>query len=621
MKLFRYEFICAFVLTVRSAAAITTGAALGLASGATGGGDVDPVYPTTIDELTSYLSDDEARVIILQQEFDYRGSEGTTTEDGCRPLSNQECIAKNNGCKGQDVILQSGGMSNTGGCTDGISVEVTYDNAGPNPLEVQGNKTIRGVGTSGVIIGKGLWILGSNVIVQNIHITNLNPHLVWGGDAIYIQGADGGETALENVWFDHVKISNIGRQMIATNTASVKSMTISNCDFDGYTDPSSSQRGAEFDTTVKRDKGVVMCMHNDAVPMGLSLVRELRCLGNQELVQVYHCFPEEMSDENRALLLGADNRLEIVDVCSDLVKRKVLTQEVAEKFRNWWIKPLAMYHTDITEVLLLDIDDVFMHDPAVLRDTEGYKNTGTTFFYDRVLFSREFFNQNVNGTSYLRDMLNEFDYAKYGLDPEAHPSDHLKRSYAYRRQSSHEQDSSLVAINKALSGQAMPIMFWLITEERFRREFSYGDKETFWIAFELAKQDYYFSPWGVGGISSSTYDDLEKHSDTLCGSIVQYMPELNKPADFLYVNGKAMLNPFPVVMEKLGTASHNVLFNTNPTHITPRQRRKPNGRTRSGWKGGYAMECLVGFGSEPLPAKFAPQLLRRRMFYFGIRMG
>ncbi|KAG2502457.1 hypothetical protein JM16_009623, partial [Phytophthora kernoviae] len=240
MKVCRYGFLCAFVIAVHSAAAINTGTAPGLASAATGGGDVDPVYPTTIDELTSYLSDDETRVIILQQEFDYRESEGTTTEDGCRPLSNQECIAKNNGCKGQDVILQSGGMSNTGGCTDGISVEVTYDNAGPNPLQVQGNKTIRGVGTSGVIIGKGLWILGSNVIVQNIHITNLNPHLVWGGDAIYIQGSDGGETALENVWFDHVKISSIGRQMIATNTASVKSMTISNCDFDGYTEYSAS---------------------------------------------------------------------------------------------------------------------------------------------------------------------------------------------------------------------------------------------------------------------------------------------------------------------------------------------------------------------------------------------
>eukprot|EP00644_Phytophthora_capsici_P005166 jgi/Phyca11/558255/estExt2_Genewise1.C_PHYCAscaffold_10868 len=215
MKGFRYGFIAAFVFATQYTAAINTGTAPGLASGATGGGDTDPVYPTTIDELTSYLSDDETRVIILQQEFDYRGSEGSTTENGCRPLSNQECIAKNNGCKGQDVILQSGGMSGTGGCTDGISVQVTYDNAGPNPLQVQGNKTIRGVGTSGVIIGKGLWILGSN-------------------------GADGGETALENVWFDHVKISSIGRQMIATNTASVKSMTISNCDFDGYTEYSAS---------------------------------------------------------------------------------------------------------------------------------------------------------------------------------------------------------------------------------------------------------------------------------------------------------------------------------------------------------------------------------------------
>ncbi|RLN97684.1 hypothetical protein BBJ28_00017409, partial [Nothophytophthora sp. Chile5] len=156
---------------------------------------------------------------------------------------------------------------------------------------------------------------------------------------------------------------------------------------------------------------------------------------------------------------------------------------------------------------------------------------------------------------------------------------------------------------------------------RFRREFSYGDKETFWIAYALAKQDYFFSPWGVGDISSSTNEDLTKHDDTLCGSIVQYLPVENEPAEFLYVNGKALLNPFPVAMEKLGTASHNVLFNTNPTHLTPRQRRKPNGRTRSGWKGGYAMECLVGFGAEPLPEKFAAQLLRRRMFYFGIRMG
>ncbi|POM77413.1 hypothetical protein PHPALM_5205 [Phytophthora palmivora] len=99
------------------------------------------------------------------------------------------------------------------------------------------------------------------------------------------------------------------------------------------------------------------------------------------------------------------------------------------------------------------------------------------------------------------------------------------------------------------------------------------------------------------------------------------MPVEDDTPELLYVNGKALLNPFPVSMDVLGKASHNVLFNTNPTHVTTRQKRRGNGQTITGYKGGYAMECLIGFGSEPLPKKFAPQLLRRRMYYFGIRMG
>ncbi|KAG6599756.1 Phospholipase D A [Phytophthora cinnamomi] len=370
------------------------------------------------------------------------------------------------------------------------------------------------------------------------------------------------------------------------------------------------------------DKGIIMCMHDGAVPMGLSLVRELRCLGNQELIQVYHCF-DEISNSSRNLLLEADKNLEIVDVCADLVARGKLSEDRARHFRSWWVKPLAVYHSKIREVLLVDIDDIFLRDPAVLRSTDGYSRTGTTFFYDRVLSSKEFFNQDVDGQQYLKKLLKEFDYARFGLPGGSTPSAHLNptTSYAWRRQTSHEQDSSLVAIDKARAGRAMDVLFFLITEQHFVHEFSYGDKESFWIAFELAKQEYFFTPWGVGDISSSTNKDLEKHEDSLCGSIVQYMPVEDETPELLYVNGKALLNPFPVAMEKLGTATHNVLFNMNPTHLTPRQKRKPNGRTKTGYKGGYAMECLVGFGSESLPEKFAPQLLRRRMFYFGIRMG
>ncbi|KAE8877224.1 hypothetical protein PF005_g24955 [Phytophthora fragariae] len=100
-------------------------------------------------------------------------------------------------------------------------------------------------------------------------------------------------------------------------------------------------------------------------------------------------------------MLSLDNRVELVDVCSDLSSRGVISQQMAAKFRSWWIKPLAMYHTDVRHVMLLDVDDMVMKDPAVLRTLDGYVETGTTFFYDRVLRKRKFLNGKNGGKSYL----------------------------------------------------------------------------------------------------------------------------------------------------------------------------------------------------------------------------
>ncbi|GMF38721.1 unnamed protein product [Phytophthora lilii] len=201
-----------------TAASIGTGTAPGFAAGTTGGGNAKPVYPTTIKELATFLSDSEPRVIVLNQEFSFVGTEGSTTESGCRPSNNQQCLAKNNGFKGQDAILMDGdtSMKQTGGCdSDGIFVDVTYYNAAKTPLTVASDKTLVGEGTKGVLSGKGLLISGSNVIVQNIHITNLNANLVWGGDGITIRGE--GDVAPKGIWIDHVKVSSVGRQMVVIN--------------------------------------------------------------------------------------------------------------------------------------------------------------------------------------------------------------------------------------------------------------------------------------------------------------------------------------------------------------------------------------------------------------------
>ncbi|KAH6642656.1 pectin lyase 2 [Boeremia exigua] len=207
------------------AAAGVTGTPSGFAAATTGGGDAEPVYPTTTEELTSYLTDDTARVIILNQEFNFIGTEGETTEDGCRPDSNS---CPDDG--GQDAINGADWCTNS----DYPAVSVTYDKAAITPINVGSNKSIVGEGTKGVIRGKGLRFAGSeNIIVQNIHITELNPQYIWGGDAITLAGTD-------LIWIDHVKTSLIGRQHIVAGYDPSKRVTISNTEIDGNTSWSAS---------------------------------------------------------------------------------------------------------------------------------------------------------------------------------------------------------------------------------------------------------------------------------------------------------------------------------------------------------------------------------------------
>lgn len=89
-------------LAVRAAAVGVTGAAEGFAKGVTGGGSATPVYPSTTDELVSYLGDSSPRVIVLSKTFDFTGTEGTTSGTGCAPWGTdsacQVAINQNDWC-------------------------------------------------------------------------------------------------------------------------------------------------------------------------------------------------------------------------------------------------------------------------------------------------------------------------------------------------------------------------------------------------------------------------------------------------------------------------------------------------------------------------------------------
>ncbi|KAI8308822.1 hypothetical protein K4K59_009715 [Colletotrichum sp. SAR11_240] len=205
------------------AAAQIVGTAYGFATGVTGGGSAKAAAPSDIAQLKTWLSDSTARVILIDKTFNYIGSEGTVSEKGCRAKSG--CNASNGG---QDTIGKDSCDANES------EVDVKYDKAAKTQLTVGSNKSIVGVGSKGIIQGKGLKIPQGT---KNV-MYDLNPQYVWGGDGMSIEGVDG-------LWIDHCKFSKAGRMFIVSHF-NPSTFTISNTEFDGVTAYSNSCNNDQY---------------------------------------------------------------------------------------------------------------------------------------------------------------------------------------------------------------------------------------------------------------------------------------------------------------------------------------------------------------------------------------
>ncbi|CVL06523.1 hypothetical protein LB506_012300 [Fusarium annulatum] len=223
-----------------------SGAAQGFAQGVTGGGSAAAVTPKNIQELVTYLTDKTPRVIVLDRTYDFIGSEGTVKEKGCAPWKTGA------GC--QLAINAAGNW-----CGNNPKVDVTYSKAGTSGINVASDKTIIGVGNKGIIKGKGLRFVNvKNIIVQNIHITNLNPQYVWGGDAFTFSGTS-------KIWVDHCTTSLLGRQHYVFGRDKSTGITLSNNHIDGHTQWSAGCDGYHYWTIEMVGQGDQITLQNNLI--------------------------------------------------------------------------------------------------------------------------------------------------------------------------------------------------------------------------------------------------------------------------------------------------------------------------------------------------------------------
>ncbi|KAF8900932.1 pectin lyase fold/virulence factor [Mucidula mucida] len=189
--------------------------ALWPSNGTTGGGSASAATPSSLAELTTWLSDSTARTIVLTSVFDFTSNEGTTTGKICKPWTcspnPQSAIDQNEWCEN----YESGAATGT----------ATYYTAGLTPSKSEVTRPFLGKGVT--LECKGLKITGaSNIIIQNIRITDINAQYVWGGDALQIDGGS-------YIWVDHNYFQHIGRQMVVTGYGAVTHTTFSNNVFNG----------------------------------------------------------------------------------------------------------------------------------------------------------------------------------------------------------------------------------------------------------------------------------------------------------------------------------------------------------------------------------------------------
>uniref|UniRef100_A0AAV1TSK8 Alpha-1,3-mannosyltransferase n=1 Tax=Peronospora matthiolae TaxID=2874970 RepID=A0AAV1TSK8_9STRA len=325
-------------------------------------------------------------------------------------------------------------------------------------------------------------------------------------------------------------------------------------------------------------RGIVLPLFDNIATLGVSLILELRAMDVHVPIEIPHCGDLKDSTIHTVLEQEEVGVLHFYDVC-ELASETVSVQDASvkvfceslsncyESFRSFDIKILAVTFSRFEEVMLLDADTLFFESPMSLWDTDKYLSTGTLFFHDRLVEDKMFMSNIPKGSNgdvrQIHDFMSRFDVSPF--KPLGHierpkatsenkvpvtlhfsPSEQLLTSHSWNYRAGHEMDSSLVLWNKKRQPRATAILGAFVARNRVGRPPSYGDKELFFVATELAETKYAFSDFGTGA-AGWDFRDSGPGKSVLCGSATHYYPakaedeRLAANASVLYLNSDNIL--------------------------------------------------------------------------------
>ncbi len=235
-------------------------------------------------------------------------------------------------------------------------------------------------------------------------------------------------------------------------------------------------------------RGIVIVINDTTVLAGSLLILTMR--RNLCKLPILVCYAgDDLAEQNRKFLEG------IQGVATMALGPKL--DLPLETIRGTQARVYALIYSPFEQVLLLEPDMLFFRNPEYLFGDPRYQQTGALFWKDRKIQSY-------------------WDKKVY---------DWVRRLIPYRKgdnrildkKAGNYQSRELMLFNKNVHIKTLEKL-WVLTKE-WETIYNYipGDKESYWISSELAKEEYAFVPSYPGVIG-------ELQMDTLCGHTLYLDP-------------------------------------------------------------------------------------------------
>ena len=170
----------------------------------------------------------------------------------------------------------------------------------------------------------------------------------------------------------------------------------------------------------------------------------------------------------------------------------------------------------------MDADVVFLQPPETILKSSLFESKRALFYQDRTMYS------------VTLKMLADANHWVKKMAPKPYIPETNFNRFA-KLHSSHQQESGVVVIDKKARFMGL-LSTCLLNVDRIREEsykHMYGDKETFWIGFEIVGEPYSFNPYIPGSISTDNSVNANGAYEVCSVQLVH----LDENYDPIWING------------------------------------------------------------------------------------